>query len=307
MTIRERTLFILLFFIGILGVFYFKGVSEEEKAVRVREAEDQRYKTTFGKVQIRAKAAYVYDLTEGKVLYAKQENVELPLASLTKAMTALTALRERPGMSGMSIASAALAEEGDSGLTAGERWRLGDLTEFMLVSSSNDAASAIAIAGGNGDAGVFVTRMNALAQSMELHRTSFINPTGLDTPDLSATGGTGTAKEITKIFVTLLQEFPEVFPETAAPRATFVSLDGTAHTVKNTNTVTGMIPGLVASKTGFTDLAGGNLIVVASVGLQHPIAITVLGSTADGRFTDVETLLAAAIRYIAWNSGADSL
>lgn len=300
MTVRERALFILLLCIGILGVFYFKGVAQEQEAVQVQEAEDIRYSTTFGKVQIRAKAAYVYDLAEEEVLYAKQENAELPLASLTKAMTALTALRDRPGLTGVSIAKAALAEEGDNGLFEGERWRLNDLVEFMLVSSSNDAASAIAIAGGNGNVDVFVSRMNALAKSMELHRTSFINPTGLDAADLSATGGTGTAKEITKIFTSLLQEFPEVFPETAAPRATFASLDGIAHTVKNTNTITGMIPGLIASKTGFTDLAGGNLTVIASVGLQQPIVITVLGSTVDGRFDDVKILLDAAIRYITW-------
>ena len=51
----------------------------------------------------------------------------------------------------------------------------------------------------------------------------------------------------------------------------------------------------IASKTGFTDLAGGNLVIAFDAGLSHPIIISVLGSTQEGRFRDVEKLVTASL------------
>jgi D-alanyl-D-alanine carboxypeptidase len=56
-------------------------------------------------------------------------------------------------------------------------------------------------------------------------------------------------------------------------------------------------PDLLLSKTGYTDLAGGNLVIVYDAGINHPIAIVVLGSTEDGRFTDVSQLIAATLAH----------
>jgi D-alanyl-D-alanine carboxypeptidase len=58
----------------------------------------------------------------------------------------------------------------------------------------------------------------------------------------------------------------------------------------NTNVSINQISGLLASKTGFTNLAGGNLAVVFDAGFMHPVVIVVLGSTVDGRFSDVVNL-----------------
>ncbi len=308
MTIREKGLCILLLCVAVLSAFYFKGRAEEEKqkSAIVAEKKDTRFADTFGKIAVVAKAAYVYDLADKRVLFTKNENEALPLASLTKVMTALTALRVMPGESAVAISPEALLEEGDAGLFANESWKLLSLVQFTLVSSSNDAAKAIGLAlahvlpnGGQSNE-AFVAQMNQEAASMGLVHTHFINETGLDAEDLSSTGGTGTAKEMTEIFIQLLKEYPDVFSFTAEEKASFVSLDGFRHTVKNTNSITGTIPVLVASKTGFTDLAGGNLVIVFSAGLEHPIAVTVLGSTVDGRFTDVQNLIETAINYIAW-------
>jgi D-alanyl-D-alanine carboxypeptidase len=59
------------------------------------------------------------------------------------------------------------------------------------------------------------------------------------------------------------------------------------------------MPGLLLSKTGYTDLAGGNLVIVFDVGIGHPVAIVVLGSTRDARFTDVEKLMHATLSHFA--------
>ena len=70
------------------------------------------------------------------------------------------------------------------------------------------------------------------------------------------------------------------------------------HTATNTNEVVGSIPGLIASKTGFTDLAGGNLVVAFDAGINRPVIISVLGATKDGRFTDMEMLVNASLRAL---------
>jgi len=55
------------------------------------------------------------------------------------------------------------------------------------------------------------------------------------------------------------------------------------------------------SQTGYTDLAGGNLIIAFDAGFDHPIVITVLGSTIDDRITDVEKLVWATLAYLQNN------
>ena len=56
---------------------------------------------------------------------------------------------------------------------------------------------------------------------------------------------------------------------------------------------------MIASKTGFTNLAGGNLAIVFDAGFMHPIAIVVLGSTIDGRFSDILKLQRAALEKLS--------
>ena len=63
---------------------------------------------------------------------------------------------------------------------------------------------------------------------------------------------------------------------------------------KNTDEALSYVPGVIVSKTGYTDLAGGNLAIIDDVGLMHPVALVVLGSSYDGRFTDMNLLATVA-------------
>src|SRR3989344_8222726 len=78
----------------------------------------------FDSVSLSAKAAYVYDVKAGKPLFAKNEDEVLPLASVTKIMTAATALSFLPETTYITIDAEAIRAEGNSGLTVGERWLL---------------------------------------------------------------------------------------------------------------------------------------------------------------------------------------
>lgn len=253
----------------------------------------------FDGIEIAAKAAIVWDAKENKVLFAKNERVQLPLASLAKIMTALLALENSGGEgNAVLISKEAVAEEGDNGLIVGEHWQTDDLTKLTLVSSSNDGARALAMAFAatdKEDVGEisFVQLMNARAKRLGLSETYFLNETGLDLSS-SSSGSYGSAEDIAKLFHYAVLSYPETFGATNKQELSVWSSSYSGeivHKVKNTNKAVEEMPGVIASKTGFTDLAGGNLVVMASLGLNHPIVAVVLGSTEEGRFSDISKLL----------------
>jgi len=94
----------------------------------------------------------------------------------------------------------------------------------------------------------------------------------------------------------VLKNDPGLMESTARSQVTESSYS-TIHTGKNTDTIVDDIPGILASKTGYTNLAGGNLAIAFNVGINHPVVIVVLDSTYNGRFTDVERLAQATLSY----------
>ena len=106
-------------------------------------------------------------------------------------------------------------------------------------------------------------------------------------------GGYGSAHDIALLAAALLKRVPGIMHASIDPSVTVRSFSGSSYTLKNTNPEVSHIPGLMLSKTGYTDLAGGNLAVVFDAGIGHPVAIVVLGSTRDERFSDVDRLVKA--------------
>lgn len=261
---------------------------------------------SFRELTLTARSAVVYDIDAKRVLYARDADRVLPLASLTKLMTALLAVEGKGATSTVRIAPAALSAEGDFGLVAGERWALDDLVSFTMLTSSNDGALALALAtdaDGSGAAGGdkddpagFVARMNERAARLGFKDMRFLNPTGLD--EGTSSGGMGTADEVARLIAYLWEREPRAVAHTTERSRVFASLEGTVHMAQNTNEHTDAFPGLYAGKTGYTDLAGGNLAVVYDAGLNHPMAVVVLGSTREERFTDVRTIVDAVYAYI---------
>ncbi len=246
-------------------------------------------------IPIEAKAAYVLDISTGKVLYAKNENVPLPLASLTKVMSALVAAENTSLQSTVVVTPEAISTEGDSGLLTGERWTLKNLIDFSLVSSANDGIAAVALSFGSLDN--FVNKMNTTAFKIGMSNTHYLNPTGLDESQTLA-GATGSAKDQALLMKYILQNYPNLLSATKESDFSATSLDGLVHRVKNTDTIVNQIPGLIASKTGYTDLAGGNLLIAWNPELGRPIIISVLGSTQDGRFKDMQKLVDASLAIV---------
>lgn len=259
----------------------------------------------FTNLNIQAKAVYVYDIATNKVLFEKNQNTQLPLASLTKLMTALTAVELAPKNTQVTIRKEFLQEEGDSGLRDGEVWDLRKLLDFSLIVSSNDGARAVASVVGstilktnNFDIGRadFIQKMNDKAKTLGLNQTYFVNESGLDV-NYSQSGAYGSAEDIAKILKYIVVNNPDILEATKIANTDISSLS-LKHRAQNTNIDINKIPNIIGSKTGYTDLAGGNLAVVFDAGIGEPVAVVVLGSTQEGRFTDVLSLVDASMKYL---------
>ena len=260
----------------------------------------------FEHISVEASAAYVYDINTEKVLFSKNERSQLPLASLTKLMTALVASELISKDTLITIEETSIKVDGDNGFHTNERWEFKDLLDYTLLVSSNDGAHAIAgVAGAFIDNSAqksahlnFVERMNQTAGSLGLTQSYFINESGLDTNE-SVGGGYGSARDLASLLAYIISNRPQLLEATAYGTLDFVSEDQFIYNATNTNAITGNIPGLIASKTGFTDLAGGNLAIAFDAGINRPIVVVVLGSSFEGRFNDIEKLVSASLEEIA--------
>jgi D-alanyl-D-alanine endopeptidase (penicillin-binding protein 7) len=265
--------------------------------VNLRDIEPLDTPDAIENVSLNATAAYVWDVRGQRALYKKNEKEILPLASITKLMTALVTHELISEMTDVALPLTAIRQEGASGLIEGETLSIEELNELALVSSSNDAAFALANAAGAllGDrdpAQQFIAAMNIRADELNLDSLSFANTTGLDL-NTSTPGAVGSAKDVSFLLEHIIEEYPQLISITQEPVTRVYNSSGIYHDAENTNAIVNRIPNLLASKTGYTDLAGGNLTVAFDLGLDRPIIITVLGSTRDARFTDVLTLIEA--------------
>jgi D-alanyl-D-alanine carboxypeptidase len=259
----------------------------------------------FANIQLTAKSAFVWDIANQRALYAKNALTPQTLASITKMMTAVVALETVSTSSEVTIHKDDLEVEGHTDLRRDERWSLNDLLKLTLIESSNHGASAIAASVGasldqspdktpNTDREDFIAAMNKKAQALGLHSFKFTSPSGLDSGTTS--GGLGSAHDVAKLFEYVLRHHSNLLQYTALPEIDVTSKQHIVHHVINTNEIASATPGIIGGKTGYTDMAGGNLAMVVDVGIQQPVVIVALGSTREQRFTDVESLLNATKR-----------
>jgi D-alanyl-D-alanine carboxypeptidase (penicillin-binding protein 5/6) len=272
----------------VIGFFVFLGFSLrtdlEKNSRSVLEKQTAQISSPFENIKLEARAAYVFDVSKNQAIFELNSETRLPLASLTKIMTALSAREVFPSSLLVTIPKEAVLQEGDEGFIVGEEWPVYNLTDAMLISSSNDAAFTLALEFYKDFNEDFVSLMNKKAEELGLTQTYFFNATGLDLSE-NTSGAYGSAKDIAKLLLYTMKNHPSLMEIT---RSGVANING--RKFKNTNQIINELPGFVAGKTGFSDLAGGNLGVMVDKGFGQPFIIVVLGSTYDGRFSDVKTL-----------------
>ncbi|MDO8510442.1 MAG: serine hydrolase [bacterium] len=297
---------LLILFFSLVGVIATTYKIDQDETLRNNTAPLTSVSDPFQQISLEAKAAVVWDVNQSKALFTKNAETVLPLASLTKVMTALVARESTSPTTIVVVDKNALAEESDNGLFSNERWKLGDLLNLTLIASSNDGAHAIAnaIGGVSGEVSEnqprkkFVDIMNRRGRELGLEKTFFINETGLDSSS-DVAGAYGSAKDFTRLFEYVLRTHGDLLEVTRRDSFSVKSLSNLSHKVENTNKNLAAIPLVIASKTGYTPLSGGNLVIALDAGINRPIIITVLGSSYEGRFTDAEALAWATLEYFS--------
>jgi D-alanyl-D-alanine carboxypeptidase (penicillin-binding protein 5/6) len=276
-------------------------------ATLAESTETVPYTNPFNDARVAARSAFVWDVKAQRVLFNKNADQVLPLASITKLMTALVAYELLDDDTAINISVDAIRTDGDSGLKDGESFSLKSLTDMVLVASSNDGAVALGAAAGAAIGGsaspekIFVEAMNIRARELGLTNTVFKNTTGLDLSPTEA-GAYSTARDVALLLEYIITTYPHVASLTTTPNTRVFNTAGEYHDVENTNAIVSEIDGLLASKTGYTELAGGNLAVAFESGLNRPIVVVALGSTYNERFTDVLSLSERARMFVSHES-----
>ena len=217
-----------------------------------------------------AQSAILLDASDNSVLYAKNANLRLPMASTTKIMTALIALEYGNIDQKYAVPIDAVGVEGSSVyLVEGEMLTLGELVYALMLESANDAAEAIAIVIA-GSTEAFADIMNRRANELELHDTHFTNPHGLDHEDHFTT-----AYDLARLasFAIKNQKFREI----VSTRKATIPFNGDEgrRLLVNHNRLLREYRGAIGVKTGFTKRSGRCLVSSAERDGLTLVAVTI--------------------------------
>lgn len=240
---------------------------------------------------VSAKSYLVADLDSGEILAEKNPDLVLPIASVSKLMTALVSLDAINQYQTVTISKRALATEGTSGnLKAGEQIEAGNLIYPLLLESSNDAAEALAEHYGRSQ---FIKLMNDKARAVGLAATSFADPSGLSPQNVS------TAHDLYKLARYLEEYKPYVFDVSAKLGHSTVE-----HGWVNTNDLAAASY-FLGGKNGFTDEARQTMLSLWSLPFSETenrrIVVITLGSQS--RKADAETLLDYVKKMLVFKPG----
>lgn len=212
---------------------------------------------------ISARRAYTLDTVSGRVLFERNSDQQGLIASTTKIMTALVVCEQCNVLDRMRIPKEAVGIEGSSMyLKEGEIFTLQELLYGLMLSSGNDAATALAIYCGGTVEG-FAQLMNDKARVLGLENTHFVNPHGLDAPDHYST-----ARDLA-VLAAYAMENP-IFQRTVCAKTVRVG----ERTLRNHNKLLWQLEGADGVKTGFTKSAGRILVSSAQRNQRRIIAVT---------------------------------
>lgn len=234
--------------------------------------------------EINATSYIVIDASTGEILFGKNYQQQCAPASITKIMTAILAIDS--GKLDDTVTVPSLPEfDADAvkvHLAKGEKYKLRDLVEVMLVASANDAAYVVgdAVAGSNEK---FVNKMNEKAKELGMTNTTFKNPHGLDEE-----GHLVTAEDMAKLARYAMQN--ETFRELVKVKQ--VNWEGVSYSkpLPTTNKLLDMMPEATGIKTGNSSDAKRTFVGSAQRENRELIGV-ILGEADEGIFKDMKTIL----------------
>ena len=209
--------------------------------------------------ELYARSAVVIDGSSGRVLFGKNADETMPMASTTKIMTCILALENGDPEDIVEVSQNAAGQpEVHLGAGVGETFYLKDLLYALMLESYNDAAVMIAEQV-SGSVEEFAGLMNQKAKELGCNETHFVTPNGLDSTDDDGVHQT-TAQDLARIMKYCVWDSPKSaeFLEITQARSYFFSnVKGTrSYACGNHNAFLDMYEGVISGKTGFTSAAG---------------------------------------------------
>ena len=253
---------------------------------------------SFG-VETTARAAVVLDVESGEVLYEKNADTAYPIASLTKLVTAMTLLDQKPNLDEVvTILAEDDPKEGRPVFLEGERFTRRELLQALLIGSVNIAGDALARTGGGMPH--FIAAMNVKAQRLGMRQAHFEDPTGLNSHNPAS------ARDVA-IALRAALRYPEIGEMTKRSK---IQLTGRAtakpYLIDSTNLLLGSFLNrdpyrIVAGKTGSLPEAGFCLAQATEDKGGHEVIVVVLGSDNHfSRFQDAKALTFWTFANFTW-------
>jgi len=224
-----------------------------------------------------------------EILFDKDINEKLPIASLTKLITADIVLEHYDLSQIIEISHQAVVEEGNSGqFKIGETLTVENLLYSLLIESSNDAAEALTEVIGK-DA--MVDLMNLEVRAIGMENTRFFNPTGLEPDNPNVPINYSTTKDLATLVAYLLKTNPKVLEISTFSEYNLYSPEGIFHhKLKNTNELLGEFSGIIGGKTGWTPQAQGCLLLAIKAPKDRGVIINIILGSPD-RFEEMKKLI----------------
>ncbi len=212
-------------------------------------------------VEVSATACVLMDADTGLVLYRKNEDQRMLIASVTKLMTALVVLEQGEVDETVTVTAAHMAEGSSMYLRVGEKLTLEELLYGLLLCSGNDAALALTECAGGVEP--FVALMNEKAAALGMKNTHFANPNGLDDEEHYST-----AYDMALLACAAANE--PTLRRIASTRTAAIG----GRTLTNHNKLLSRMDGCIGLKTGYTKAAGRTLVSCAEREGHRLVAVT---------------------------------
>ncbi len=252
---------------------------------------DEKQKSSIEEPELTAKSVLVYDLTDKIVLFEKNPKQKLPMASLTKIMTAIIALENPKKDDKYKVFKECIVGESMMGLDEKEVLTLEELLYGLILRSGNDAAEVLA-ANYEGGRTAFIKAMNDKAKALGLKDTNFTNPSGLE----------GDGNQYTTVYDLLIitNYALKNFPTFTKVCSTFtVTLDKNLrhkeYVLENETNLLTTYPGVKGVKIGYTNEAGLCLITYLDYE-EHKIIAIILNS--ENRRSEMKELLDYSLKTL---------
>lgn len=250
---KKKILYILTIIVIIINLFSIVYADDFDEEELKEELIDTVAKPEDDEPKINSRAAVIFDRKSKRIIWGKQENKRVAMASTTKILTA-TVVLENCNLNDEVIISAKAAGIGGSrlGLKKNDKTTVNDLLYGLMLCSGNDAAIALAEHVGGSVEG-FAEKMNEKAKELKLNDSHFVTPHGLDNPEHYTT-----AYELAILADYAMQN--ETFCKIVGTKYITVLINGRPKNIKNTNELLGYLDGVNGIKTGFTNNAGRCLV-----------------------------------------------